>query len=308
MTCKSFFHSVELFRIIEATPKHSPLMAVVFNEAEEVVAHLLATIRWRSSWLPPYLFAQARVYGEGEYADDIDQDEAFSLMLQALTQRFHRRLCLYAEFSNIKKKMFGYASFRDCGYFPVSWQEVHNSLHSMSPEERLSESQIEEIEYLRKRGVGVKTVETEEELDEAYRLLRNYNLSKPHRFLPNKQLFCLLNERDEGRILVTTFKGKFIGVSVTVYSEQNAYLWYVASKRKSYPYQHPDLMTVWYTLKEADDRQCRHLYFMDAGLPFRKSSYREFILSFGGKPVAKYRWFHFSLRWINKLLSWLYRE
>ncbi|MCR5131227.1 MAG: GNAT family N-acetyltransferase [Prevotella sp.] len=308
MACKSFFHSVELFHIIEATPRHSPLMAVVFNDDEEVVAHMLATIRRRTSWLPPYLFAQARVYGEGEFVDGIDKDEVFSMMLQALTQRFHRRLCLYAEFSNMKKKMFGYASFRECGYFPVSWQEVHNSLHSMSPQERLSESQLEEIEYLRKRGVGMRRVQSEEELQEAYRLLRNFNLMKLHHFLPPEKLFSLLNEHEDSQILVTTFKEKLIGVSVTVYSEGNAYLWYVASKRKSYPYQHPDLMTVWYTLEEAYARQCRHLFFMDAGLPFQKSSYRDFILSFGGMPVAKYRWFHFSLSCINKFLSWLYRE
>ncbi|MCI6550209.1 MAG: GNAT family N-acetyltransferase, partial [Prevotella sp.] len=32
------------------------------------------------------------------------------------------------------------------------------------------------------------------------------------------------------------------------------------------------------------------------------------ILSFGGKPVAKYRWFRFSIGWINRILTWIYKE
>jgi hypothetical protein len=47
---------------------------------------------------------------------------------------------------------------------------------------------------------------------------------------------------------------------------------------------------------------------MDVGLPFRKNSFREFILSFGGKPVSTVRWFRCSIRWINGLLSWIYRD
>ena len=308
MSCKNFFHSVELFRIIEQTPGHSPLMAVLFNDAEEVVAHLLATIRRRGSLLPPYLFTQARIYGEGEYAEGTDRDKAFAMMLKALTQRFHHRLCLYAEFSNISKKMFAYASFRECGYFPVSWQEVHNSLHNMAPIERLSASQIETIEELSKNGVTMEIVHDQDGLQEAYSLLKNYNLMKPRRFMPPQKFFMLFDEHDQAQMLVTRYKGKCIGVSITVYSEGNAYLWYVASKRKTYQAQHPEMMTIWFTLQEAYNHQCRHLYFMDVGLPFRKSYYREFILSFGGKPVAKYRWFHCSFPWINKILTWLYRE
>ena len=48
--------------------------------------------------------------------------------------------------------------------------------------------------------------------------------------------------------------------------------------------------------------------FMDVGLPFSKNPFREFILRFGGKEQSTYRWFRFSIRWVNKLLRWLYRE
>jgi hypothetical protein len=47
---------------------------------------------------------------------------------------------------------------------------------------------------------------------------------------------------------------------------------------------------------------------MDVGLPFKKNRYRDFILSFGGKEVGTYRWFRFSIPWMNKLVGWFYRE
>ena len=68
------------------------------------------------------------------------------------------------------------------------------------------------------------------------------------------------------------------------------------------------MMTVWQAIKYAYENNYAHISFIDVGLPFRKNMYREFILSFGGKPIAKYRWFKFSFPWINNILSWIYRE
>ena len=47
---------------------------------------------------------------------------------------------------------------------------------------------------------------------------------------------------------------------------------------------------------------------MDVGLPFRKNPFRDFLLRFGGKEVSSYRWFRISIRWVNRLASWLWRE
>jgi hypothetical protein len=126
--------------------------------------------------------------------------------------------------------------------------------------------------------------------------------------MPPKELFEELNKQGNARLFVTLYHGKIIGGSACVYSDANAYLWYLGSKRKSVPHLHHERMTVWHAIKYAHDQHYRHIYFIDVGLPYPKNQYREFILSFGGKPVAKYRWFRFTFPWINRLLSWFYRE
>lgn len=308
MRQENFFHSAELFGIVELTPGQRPYMAVAFDERGCVVGHLLAIIRRRGSWLPPYFFTQGRIYGEGEYNEGVDRQHVFGLLLHAITRKFRRKFCLYAEFSDLTTKMFGYRQFRDNGYFPVNWQEIHNSLHSKSPRERISDRMFSRIRKIYGMGVETREVANRAELEAFYKLLNGFYRMKMSRLIPPIDQFLLFYKSDNAKIFITTFRGKIIGGCACAFSEGDAFLWYLASKRKSHPLLHPDTMTIWQALNYAYDRHCAHFYFLDAGLPWKRSRMRDFILSFGGKPVSKYRWFRFSISWMNKLLNWFFRE
>ena len=131
----NFFHSPELFHIVERTPGQRPCMAVATDGQGRVVGHILVFLL-RASWMP-LLYWQAHAYGEGDYAEDVNSEEVFGLLLEALVRRLRRRLCFFIEFSDVSRKMFGYKYFRSQGFFPIPWQEIHNSLHSMDPHDRL---------------------------------------------------------------------------------------------------------------------------------------------------------------------------
>ena len=305
MTCRSFFHSADFFRIAEVTSGHTPFM-VVAEQDGRVVAHLLALLRRRGSFLPPYLYSQGRIYGEGEYDNGVDKELIFSLFLQTITRIFRRRLCLYTEFSDISSKMFGYRYFRENGYFPVPWQEVHNSLHSVPPEERLTEKSRSFIEQASIDGIESVEANSEQGIHEFYQLLRRFFRLKIRRFIPSEKHFKELYLSGKAHILLIRFHGRVLGGCCYVVSGCNAYLWYLASRRKRYRHLHPDTLSVWAALKHAYQQQLEHVFFMDAGLPYKNNRFRSFILSFGGKPVAKYRWFRSSIAWVNRLLSWIY--
>ena len=307
MTCQNFFHSPELFHIIERTPGQKPYMAVVTDD-ERIVGHALAIIRRRGSWLPPYLYTQGRIYGEGEYADDLNREEVFGLLLQALTRKMRRRLCLYTEFSNLSRKMFGYRFFRKNNYFPVGWQEVHNSLHSKSPIERIGDKLQDRIERVYNLGVATREASSESEVRKFHKLLHSYYRFKIQRLPPTEEQLVELYRSDYAHIFVTLYKDKIIGGCACAYSEGNAYLWYIASRRKSYHILHPNTMTIWHAMNWAWEHNYSHFFFLDVGLPYPRNPYREFILSFGGKPVSTYRWFRISIGWLNRLVSWFYRE
>lgn len=286
-------------------------MVVVSNEANEVLANMLAIVRRRMSWFPPFIFTQGRVYGEGVYQTEDGKEELFGLMVRELTSRLRRKLCFFVEFSNLSHKMFGYRVLRKESYIPINWQEVHNSLHSLPPRDRISQKMADRIAKALDQGVMTREATTPAEAHDFHKLLKSYYRFKPRRYIPGEDYFTNLLRSDRARIFVTLYRGKVIGGSVCVYSEGNAYLWFLASRRKSLHFLHPDIVTVWCTIEWAWKHNYAHIFFLDVGLPLSavvRNPFREFILSFGGKPVAKYRWFRVNVRWVNRLVELLYKE
>ena len=307
MDCGNFFHSAALFGIYESTPRMRPLMVVASDGAGRVLAHLLAVVRRRSWALPPFFYSHCIVLGEGEYAAGADREVLFGRMLGALTRRLQGRV-LYIEFSHLGSKMFGYAKFRGCGFFPIHWLNVHNSLHSRKPEERLSAKMRRRIERVCRKDVATAEVAGEADLEAFGHLLKRHNRLKPKRYIPDMNFFRELLKTGNGKLFLTKHKGRVVGCCACVFSAGNAYLWYSAALRKSYARLHPLTATVWNAIKYAHENKYAHMCFMDVGLPFQRNPYREFILQFGGKPVSTYRWFRFSFKWVNALLAWLYRD
>lgn len=302
----NFFHSPHFFALCKATPRQRPYLVTVETSGGHVVGQMLAVVRYRSSWLPPFLYRHCRVLGEGVYADGMPRQELFGLMLRTLTSRMGRSV-LYTEFSNLSSKMMGYREFRECGYFPVRWMSIHNSLHSHSPEERISERMRRRIDLSYERGIVTDEVSSDDDFHAFSTLLRHHNWTKPKRYIPADEFFRGLHG-DHGRLFVTRFRGRVVGCSAVAYSQNQAYLWYAAYRRKSFAWLRPDVLTIWHAIKSSYERGCEHIFFMDVGLPFQKNVYRDFILRFGGKPTSTYRWFKFSVGWINSLFSWFYRD
>ena len=306
----NFFHSPTLFQLSRQTPRHRPYMVTVEQEEGFVVAQMLALVRYRSSFFPPYFYMHCRVLGEGAYADNLSQqqrEELFGLMVSALKTKLNRRI-LYIEVSHLSQKMFAYRTFRQQQFFPVRWMSIHNSLHSAPPAERLTAKTRKHIDQAMKRGVTTSEVSTEADFQSFMKLLRHHHWLKPRRYVPHDKFFQGIMGTEHARLFVSRYKGHAIGCSAVAYSQGQAYLWYAAYRRKTFGWLHPAEATIWHALEDAYQRGYQHMYFLDVGLPFRKNPFREFILRFGGKPASTYRWFYCPINWINKLCAWLYRE
>jgi len=176
LTGSNYFHSRELMELCELTPRQKPYMVVASDDAGGVRAYLLAVERRRRSWLPPYLYKHVRVLGEGCYTADADQ-QLFGMMVNALTARMQHK-ALYIEFSNLSQKMFGYRQLRAAGFFPVKWMSIHNSLHSRTPEERISERQLKRINNAKQRGLTTVVATTDEPLHPRQPLLPRHDGSR----------------------------------------------------------------------------------------------------------------------------------
>lgn len=323
---ENYFHSRRLFELIRQTPRQRPYLVTESTDDGTIVSQMLALVRYRSSLLPPYFYMHCLVLGEGAYrrADGTEvnlyghfmqrtEDELeehtllFEKMLEALKARMGRHI-LYIEVTHLSQKMFAYRAFRKYGFFPVKWMNIHNSLHSRAPEERASKEVLEKVKAAYSRGVTTREVTTEEDFRSFIYLLKRHNWFKPRRYIPADEFFRGLIGNQNAKLFITTYRNHIVGCSAVAYSQGQAYLWYSAFRRKSFAHLHPAEVTIWQAIEEAHHNGYEHIRFFDVGLPFRKNIYRDFILSFGGKPVSSFRWFHFSIDWLNKILNKLYAD
>ena len=312
---KNAFHSKELFQIYEATPGYTPLL-IVATEDGRPVARLLAAIRKAKKWLPSSSVKHCVVYSEGEFLDESlstnkeKAEEVFGDMLEHLTQEASRS-CVLIEFRNLNNSMFGYRVFRANDYFPVNWLRVRNSLHGIeNAEQRFSPSRIRQIKKGLKNGAKVDEARTVEEIREFSNMLRHLYSSRIRKHFPNIIFFQHMDTRlihsRQAKIFIVRYKDKIIGGSACIYSGNDAYLWFSGGMRKTYALQYPGILAVWKALQDAHQNGFRHMEFMDAGLPFKKHGYRDFVLRFGGKQSSTRRWFRFRWQWLNDLLIKIY--
>ena len=264
----NFFHSKQLFEILAKTPRQKPYMVVVEDAQGRIVSHMLGFLRYRTFIFPPFLLVHCRVLGEGEYAESEYPKDELFGEMLKALTQELNSRTLYIEISHLSQKMLGYRQLKQMGYYPINWMSIHNSLHSHAPEERITDKLQKRIDAAHERGVKTEVVCTEEDFKAFSRLLRRHNILKPKRYIPDDVFFRQMMDGNNARLFVTKYHGKV----------------------------------------DAYDRGYQHMNFMDVGLPFSKNPFREFILRFGGKEQSTYRWFRFSIKWVNKLLAWIYRE
>ena len=156
----------------------------------------------------------------------------------------------------------------------------------------------------------MEVARSEEDVCALFTMLRQYYLPKVHRYFPDIRFFLSLisepSRRELGKIFVVKYKGKVIGGSVCLFSGDCAYLLFSGGMRKSYAGLYPGVLAVWNAMLYAREQGYAHFEFIDAGLPFRRYGFRDFILRFGGKQLSSRRWFRVRWEWLNRLLIKIY--
>lgn len=305
----TIFNSTELFRVYELTRGYEPILIVAYLE-ERPVAKLLAVIRKSVRLFPPSIIKRCEIYGNGEYFDETqNREELFSYILEHLTHEVLQKSFLI-EFRNLDNPLFGYKAFRKNKYFPINWLRVYNSLHSRTPLERLSVSRKRQINKALKNGAYIEVADNDKDITLFSKMLKKAYSSQVRKHFPDLNFFRLLTwqrpDKEMAKIFLVKYKDKIIGGSVCVFSNGNAYLWFSGGMRKTYAFLYPGVLAVWAALTYAREEGYEHFELMDAGLPFKKHGYREFILRFGGKQSSTRRWFRFRWNWLNNLLCRMY--
>lgn len=300
------FHSAALFRALQQTPGYCPVLLVAYQGSRPVGKLLSVTRRYFRMF--GYV-EKTYVYGTGEYFDSsVPAGAVFREMLSYLTSTYRDRSFLI-EFRNLEEPLFGYRHFRANGYFPVRWLRVRNSIHHDRLDKWMSASRRRQIQQGLKNGAVIDVARTREDVYSFFRMLKKYYSSKFSHYLPDVGFFISLfsqSPQELGKIFLVRYKGRIIGGSVCLFSGNDAYLLFSGGMRKSFPLQYPGVLAVWGAMSYARDGGYTHFEFIDAGLPFKRYGFRDFILRFGGRQMSSRRWYRVRWKWLNRLLTRFY--
>lgn len=299
-------HSTWMFRLIEQHSSATPFMVVAFDRDKEA-GHLLA-IRFRDlRILPPGYYVWYSIHGEGVIAENHNKEEVFAALLDKLFTLFDIHHT-FIEVRNLKDAKFAYGRLSDRLFFPRRDIRIYLSLHSISPEKRVTRSYKTLIRKAEKRGVTYGRAQNESETIEALHILRRHYINKVRRHLPPIGLLhaLVVNNKNSAALFVVRYKGKIIGCSICLYDKERAYMAYSCGLRVSYRNEYPGIIAVWAAIKDAHQQGYSHFEFLEAKNAKAGSGYLNFILNFGGKQTGVLRWYHFKWRWINKIMRSIY--
>ncbi len=306
-------HSAFIFRTTEKLSSCKPYMLVAYDEEGKEIGHLMITRRNSFTLLPPHIKFWYTINGEGVYRKECpDRERIFSGFLNKVFGMFDIRHS-YIEIQDIEDSRFAYGTLSGHDFVPIRDQRMYISIHSKSPQERISRAYRAHIRKAEKTGVTYRQATGKEEIETGLRLLKNYYRSKTRRKLPpQKSLEELLTDRNSensgnAKLFIVYFKGKAIGSSICIYDKKRAYLAYSCGLRKRYPLQYPGIMAIWAALKDAYDNRFPHFEFLEArNLSRIHYNFRHTLLNYGCKQVGTFKWYHYKWNLLNKILRAIY--
>ena len=306
-------HSALMFRTLEKSKRSQPYMLVAYDDNQKEAAHLIIIKRKPLFPFLPIIGNRYTIYGEGVYREGCsEREEIYTMFLDKLFD-IADSLHSYIEIKTIEDPRFAYATLSRRNFIPVRDHRIYISLHSKAPEERLSRKYRSHIRKAKERGVSYRIATSPAEIEQALHLLHNYYISKVRRPFPDTRILKQLlthpdgKPRSETQLFVVEYKGKIIGSSIVTHDKERAYLAFSCGLRKSHPTCYPGIMAVWAAIESAHRNGYPHIEFLESRtLAGIRSSYKNFLLNFGGKQVSTLRWYRFKWNIFNKILRAIY--
>ena len=308
-------HSALMFRTIELSSGCKPYMLACYTPEGNELGHLLIIKRRRIRIVPPTLSYRYTINGEGAYrkeCSNVERERIFAMFIEKVFELLDFRHS-FIEVKNIEDSRFAYGTLSARNFIPRRDRRLYISLHSRTPQERLTRAYKAHIRNAVNRGVTHCQATTAAEINEGLKLLRNYYRSKIQRNLPSeKALQGLLHSTDgtlsdNAKLFIVRYKDKIIGSSLCLYEKERACLAYSCGLRKSHPLLYPGIIAIWAAICNAYENGYAHFEFLEArALPRFKHKFIATLQNYGGKQVGTLRWQRFRWNWINKILRSIY--
>ncbi|MCG8551524.1 MAG: aminoacyltransferase [Desulfobacterales bacterium] len=280
----NFFQSIKAFRFFQATNIYEPFL-IVAVENGEIVGSLLSVSMREGGGLKGYFSRRCIVWG-GPLVNAARAD-VYSELLKKFNE-INGRMSIYTQFRNFFDLTDVEIEFHDQGW--QSEEHLNIIIDLSKTEEELwkgvHSKRRNEIRRAEKEGTCFRVLETRDELDETYDILKEvYDRAKLP--LPRIHFFKTAYDvlgTDEFKIFLAVNGGKIIGTMYVLCFNGMMYDWYAGSYRVYYK-KYPNDLIPWKAFLWGKENGFKTFDFGGAGKPGVPYGVRDYKKKFGGEFV-----------------------
>ncbi len=280
-----FFQAPEFLDFIGPVQGYRPVLFLALDGGGKVVGSLLGVYQRDGGAVKSWLSRRMVVFGGP--LGDVDASDA---LLQALVNDAAGQ-AIYVEFRNHFDTENQRVAFDRNGF---TFRPHLNFLLDLEGEEvamkKLSSNRRRQMRSSLAAGATYGEAESEQEVNELYRLLSTLYRNKVGKPLPALDLFKRFHTSPSARVFVVRYQGRVIGGSAgPVYRGRTSYQWYVCGDN-SIKDVHSSVLATWAHIEDAARRGFTRFDFMGAGRPGQGYGVHEFKARFGGREVCHGRY------------------
>jgi serine/alanine adding enzyme len=281
----NFFQTPEYFIFIRKVKGHKPFI-LILEENNEYQISILGDIIY-SPGIIKVITKRAIIEGGIVINDKCTRtDEFIRKALNFLNFKL-QHLVIYVEIRNLNSYEILRNSFKESQFLYKEHLNILVDCRDLNELKiKMSSSRLRQINKAINNNSIILEANSEEEVKQFYKILREIYLKKVKKPLPDFSFFKSFFEDNLGKYFLVKYNDMIIGGTMCpIYKKRFIYEWYIAGKDEQFKTQYPSVLATWAAIQYAHKNKIATFDFFGAGKPNEDYGVRDFKKRFGGEQI-----------------------
>lgn len=295
----TWFQTSEAYAFYASLPDELTPFTVGVDEDGQLMGVVVGYTTRETNPIKQLFTCRSIVIG-GPLLDESISDNAVTALLCAVKRV--TRSSIYVETRNFHDYSRWRHIFEQCGF---AYQPHLNIQVACTATHTMSEQRIRQVKKAMKNRVEIVEPQSEQEIREWYRILKQLYRHKVRTPLWSEAFFLQFYRNGVGKYLLVKYEGKVIGgMMCPVFAGKAIYEWYVCGLDEEYKEQYPSVMATYAAIEYAKQHGLPIFDFMGAGVPDKPYGVRDFKMEFTGEVVEYGRYLCIRNTLLYKIGKW----
>lgn len=296
----TWFQTSEAYQFYVSNPKEMTPFAYGIERDGELRVVVVGYVTKEKSALKQFFTRRAIIIGGpliGEHTTESDVEQLLRVTASELKSQ-----AIYIETRNFHDYSRWKSVFEVNGF---AYQPHLNIQVACTATHTMSEQRNRQVKKAIKTGAKIVEAQSEQEIREWYRILKQLYRQKVRTPLWSEVFFLQFYRNGVGKFLLVKYEGKVIGgMMCPIFSSKAIYEWYVCGLDEEYNEQYPSVMATYAAIEYAKQNAIPMFDFMGAGVPDKPYGVRDFKMEFGGEVVEYGRYLCIRKPLLYKIGKW----